>query len=468
MLGGVIVNNHLFIGLFREGRVDCFMVRFFEKKNKENWVFYCFLGIPFFKVRQKSDYLKYYLCGMQVFYIKRERLNKINAGKFYKKFGEYYFSKNEDVFVDILKNDYERKEDDVKIVAFYLPQYHFIPENDANFGKGFTEWVNVTKAKSHFVGHYQPHIPYDVGFYDLESDKVMYRQIELAKKYGVYGFCFYYYWFSGQRLLEKPIFNYLNNKELDFPFCFMWANETWMKLWDGGNREIIKEQIIKDDDKEKFFDDILPFFKDNRYIKIDGKPLLMVYRTDNFSKGLFRNFFFYLQQSAVRNGLNGIYLMVVDTNNSLNVCDEDGIIDAKVSFPPHKMNDKRYVLSADSDQYFKGEIYNSQIYVENIINKLKSEKNEFPFFKTVFPSWDNTARKAYTGASVYYGMTPSLYKDWLKASIDYTKKNNRSGQQFVFVNAWNEWAEGAHLEPDLKYGYAYLQATRDALEETRD
>ena len=421
-----------------------------------------------FKVKVKSESIKYYLCGVQVFHIKREALNRINKEKFYREFGDYYYQNEKNVFVDISDTSYKRKGGDVKIIAYYLPQYHAIPENDKNFGTGFTEWTNVTKAKSHFVGHYQPHIPYDIGFYNLESDKVMYRQIELAKKYGIYGFCFYYYWFSGERLLEKPIFNYLRNKELDFPFCLMWANESWSRLWDGGNREIIKEQKVKEDDKEKFFNDILPFFKDERYIRIDGKPLLMVYRADLFSDVKFEEFFDFLKRKAALHGISGIYLVLVDTDFSSNIKVADGIIDAKIGFPPHKLGDQRYELGIDTDQYFKGSIYDSERYIRDVIEGLKTEKNDFSYFKTVFPSWDNTARKAYSGARVYYGMTPSLYKDWLKASIDYTKKNNGSGQQFVFVNAWNEWAEGAHLEPDLKYGYAYLQATKESIEEMRE
>lgn len=441
-------------------------MKLLSKDRVDDVIRYSILGIPLLKIKVKSDYMKYYLCGMQLFHIKKETLNRVNKEKFYKEFGDYFYEKEECVFVDISDTTYRRKDGDVKIIAYYLPQYHAIPENDENFGIGFTEWTNVAKAKPHFVGHYQPQIPYDVGFYNLENDKVMYRQIELAKKYGIYGFCFYYYWFSGERLLDRPIINYLNNKELDFPFCFMWANETWARLWDGGNREIIKEQKIVDGDKEKFFNDILPFFKDERYIKIDGKPVLMVYRTSLFKEGQFADFFGWVKEAAIKNGFSGVYVIAVDTDNSFDVDNKKNLIDAKVSFPPHKMHDKRYVFNVITDQRFEGVIYDSKRYIRDIIEKLKTEKNNFTFFKTVFPSWDNTARKAYSGASVYYGLTPALYKAWLKAAIDYTKNNNADNSQYVFVNAWNEWAEGAHLEPDLKNGYAYLQATREALEET--
>jgi lipopolysaccharide biosynthesis protein len=168
-------------------------------------------------------------------------------------------SENED-FVKISDTDYKRKENSTNLIAFYLPQFHAIPENDRAHGKGFTDWLNVAKAMPQFEGHHQPHVPIDVGFYDLSHPDIMYRQVELAKKYGIYGFCFHYYWFSGKRLLEKPIFNYLNNKDLNLPFCFCWANENWSKLWDGGDKELIVEQDLKEDDYEKFLQDILPFF----------------------------------------------------------------------------------------------------------------------------------------------------------------------------------------------------------------
>ena len=184
-------------------------------------------------------------------------------------------------FVKISESSYCAN-NSVKPIAFYLPQYHAIELNDKNFYKGFTDWSNAVKAIPQFVGHNQPQIPMDVGFYDLAETEILYRQIELAKKYGIYGFCFHYYWFSGKRLLEKPIFNYLNNKDLDFPFCFCWANENWSKRWDGGNKEVLMEQQLQDGDDEKFIRDIMQFFKDERYIKIDNKPVLIIYRLNLF------------------------------------------------------------------------------------------------------------------------------------------------------------------------------------------
>lgn len=350
----------------------------------------------------------------------------------------------------------------VKLIAYYLPQFHAIPLNDENFGKGFTEWSNVTKAMPLFDGHYQPHLPYDVGFYDLSSDSIMYRQIELAKMYGIYGFCFYYYWFSGKRLLEKPIFNYLNNKELNLPFCLCWANESWSRLWDGGNKETMIEQKLLQTDDEKFFYDILPFFKDKRYIKIDDKPILLIYNLNLFKKERMQHFIKTLKNLAQKEGLAGVFVLGVksfDFEKQL----EFGA-DMAVEFPPHNMPNKFdftiYPKYANKNAN-GGHIFNINEYVKRgeYVKKQSSSA-----FKCAFVGWDNTARKAKSGADIYL-CSPSSYKIWLKNLITWTKQNYKKERQFIFINAWNEWAEGAHLEPDTRYGYAYLQATKEALEE---
>lgn len=348
----------------------------------------------------------------------------------------------------------------IKPIAFYLPQFHSIELNDKNFGKGFTEWNNVAKAIPQFVGHNQPQLPYDVGFYNLSNDNIMVRQIELAKLYGIYGFCFHYYWFSGKRLLEKPIFNYLNNKNLNFPFCFCWANENWSKLWDGGNKEIILEQKLNDDDDAKFFYDILPFFKDERYIKIDNKPVLIIYRLGLFEKERANTFIQNIRTLSKKEGFEDIYVIGAKTFDV--DIDAGFLIDAAVEFPPHCLGsvvervDVGYI-----NPNFVGNIVNIDNYVRfNCMTEVNKR-----LFKTVFPGWDNTARKAKTGANIFM-CDPVLYKIWLKNIIKWTKVNhNREQERFIFINAWNEWAEGAHLEPDQRYGYAYLQATKEALEE---
>ena len=363
-------------------------------------------------------------------------------------------------YVEIAKQEYIG-DLSLKLIAFYLPQFHPIDVNDRYYGKGFTEWTNVAKAIPQFTGHYQPQIPIDVGFYDLRNIDTMRRQVELAKMYGIYGFCFHYYWFSGKRLLEKPILNWLKNKDIDFPFCLCWANENWAKMWDGGNFEPLVKQELKTDDDKLFMKDILPFFKDGRYIKIDNKPVLVIYRPHLFEKKRAKRLFESFKKIAQENGFPGLYLI---TANSHGFRDNprDWGLDAVVEFPPHGLaglvptkEEKGFV-----NPNFKGTVYDMKPYVEE---ERYNYDTEYPLFKTVFPSWDNTARKAYTGAHVF-GMDPDLYKKWLTGVIKITKKRNPASKQFIFINSWNEWAEGAHLEPDDKYGYAYLQSTREALE----
>ena len=351
-----------------------------------------------------------------------------------------------------------RREGDAKLIAFYLPQFHTIPLNDKSYGRGFTEWTNVTRAIPHFTGHYQPRLPIDVGFYDLSHDDVMYRQIELAKMYGLYGFCFYYYWFSGTRLLEKPLFNYLHNKDLDFPFCLSWANENWSKLWDGGNKEIIMEQKNNDGDCECFFYDILPFFNDRRYIKISGKPVLMIYQPQLFSKEEWFNWVSLLRKLAKENGFEDLFLMSRYQHERERP--EDVFLDAFFEFPPRNIKFKPKTV-AFCNPLTSLKVYDMEEYVEK---KYWEKTFDFKLFHGVFPSWDSTARKAYSEGSVFHGLSPEKYRDWLSSCIQLTKSNHHSSERFVFINAWNEWAEGAHLEPDQRYGYAYLQATKEAVE----
>ena len=367
---------------------------------------------------------------------------------------------SKEYFVPISDSAYNNS-NEVKPIAFYLPQFHSIPLNDENFGKGFTEWTNVTKAIPQFEGHHQPQLPIDVGFYDLSTDNIMYRQVELAKMYGIYGFCFYYYWFSGKRLLEKPLFNWLNNKELNLPFCLCWADENWSKQWDGGNCEIMMEQKLQDGDDEKFFYDILPFFKDERYIKIDNKPFLIIYRLNLFATDRINHFFFFFLELAKKEGFNGIHIVAAESfyfNNQDNIYD----IDCSVEFPPHNISSLTKYKPKYINSEFIGKIIDMSEYIKT--KPYIKDKNKY---KTVFAGWDNTARKARSNATVFL-CNPKLYKEWLSDLIKWTKDNHKEKDQFVFINAWNEWGEGAHLEPDQRYGYAYLQATKDALEETGD
>ncbi|GHU04134.1 hypothetical protein FACS1894205_1840 [Alphaproteobacteria bacterium] len=362
-------------------------------------------------------------------------------------------------FTPISDSDYVRKPDDVKLIATYLPQFHALPMNDEWYGKGFTEWTNAARAAPQYVGHYQPHIPMDVGFYSLETTGVMKRQIELAKKYGIYGFCFYYYWFSGEKIMEKPIYNFLQDKSLDMPFCLFWANENWSKQWDGGDREVLYRQKLEEGDDEKFMNDILPFMKDDRYIKINNQPVLIIYRSHMFTKERGEKFILKTREIAKKNGFDDLYLIDVRYKNA-----ETGHLsfDASMEFYPESFKSKQ-INEIDNrivNNKFSGKCMNIAEWVDK---KYHIYDADGPLFKGCFTNWDNTARKCYTGALVYQ-TSPEIYKTWLRDIVGWTEEKHENDKRFVLINAWNEWAEGAHLEPDLKYGYAYLQATRDVLE----
>lgn len=366
------------------------------------------------------------------------------------------------MFIDISKEPFH-KNSDIKALAFYLPQFHPIDLNDKFYGKGFTEWTNVTSAIPQFTGHYQPQLPYDVGFYDLRNEETIKRQVELARLYGIYGFCFYYYWFSGKKLLETPINNFLKNKSIDFPFCLCWANENWSKLWDAGDNELLMKQMLQTEDDEKFMHDILPFFKDKRYIKIDSKPVLIVYRPHLFDKNRAKALFINFRKIAKNNGLPDLYIIAANSHGFSDNPNDWGL-DAIVEFPPHGVTNKASIINPEGykNSKFKGHLFDMKSYIEK---RKYIYKTDYKLFKTIFPGWDNTARKAYSGANIFE-MNPALYKKWLRGIISYTKKNNSKNEQYIFINAWNEWAEGAHLEPDTRYGYAYLQATKDVLEKS--
>ena len=362
-------------------------------------------------------------------------------------------------FVPFTNKPYERKDGDVKIFAYYLTQFHAIPENDDAHGKGFTEWTNVASAQPHFVGHYQPKIPYDLGFYNLLMPGVMERQVEIAKAYGIYGFCFYYYWFSGKKVLEKPLEYWLAHQEINFHYHFCWANENWSKLWDGGNSEIILKQELKDGDAERFFEDILPYFQDPRYEKIDNKPILMIYRPSLFSHEMFIHFIEILQCLAKKNGFDGLYL-TCSSYRQYNP--KEWGLDALTEFPPHGMWDKcaeirtidRLIPSTDfgvcDTSYF-------------INNRLYLAEKDYPVYRCCFPSWDNTPRKAWTKGTCFL-LPENGFATWLSGIIKWTKENHACNEQYVYINAWNEWGEGAVLEPTLRYGYKSLSIVKQCLE----
>ena len=287
----------------------------------------------------------------------------------------------------------------------------------------------------------------------------MFRQIELAKNYGVSGFSFYYYWFSGKKLMEKPVYNFLNNKNLDFPFCISWANENWSKLWDGGNRELLMEQKFSRDDFENFAKDLLEFFKDDRYIKINNRPLFIIYRPALFEKELIVDFFKYLRSYTKKFGIEEPYIVSYNAfrfHDSPNDWGLDAIME--FDFDNFKIFEKP-VKKVDSLSEFK--VYDMK---KNVLSGKIEKQHQWKTFRTVFARWDNTPRKAYSNAIILDGLSPDIYAKWLQFAINDTIKNKEGDERLVFINAWNEWAEGAMLEPDMKYGYAYLDATRQVLE----
>ncbi|TGV13721.1 glycosyltransferase [Mesorhizobium sp. M8A.F.Ca.ET.173.01.1.1] len=346
----------------------------------------------------------------------------------------------------------------VRVIAFYLPQFHPIPENDEWWGQGFTEWTNVRPAQPQFVGHHQPHVPDALGYYDLRDTAIQRHQIELAKLYGVEGFCFYFYWFGGKRLLETPLENWLEDKSLDMPFCLCWANENWSRRWDGMDQEILIGQDHSPQDDLAFIAEVAPYLRDSRYIRIDGKPLLLVYRPSLLpaAADTARRWRTWCRE----NGIGEIFLAYTQSFESVSP-DRYGF-DAAVEFPPNNSappNITHTVMPLHEN--FAATVYDWSVFLRRSENY---PSRKYKLFRTVCPGWDNTARRK-RGGTVFINNTPVLYRKWLDNAIRDTLAHVKEpSERLVFVNAWNEWAEGAHLEPDTANGYAYLQATRDALE----
>lgn len=365
-----------------------------------------------------------------------------------------------------------------KIIAFYLPQFHAIPENDQWWGEGFTEWTNVKNAGPLFDGHLQPRVPLEGNYYNLLDDKVKEWQIRIAKENGIYGFCFYHYWFGGKLMLEKPLEQFLANKTLDIPFCMCWANPPWTKIWAGKGSEILIDQDYGDEQQwEKHFDYLLPFLKDERYIKEEGSPILVIYSPAEIP--CLEQMISYIRKRAYLEGFPGIKLLY---QYYLNKNDEKKILplfDYCIRFQPiyalNQLESKglkgqivKIAKKADNlfahifkkhpgDRLLRLRISDYDIVWKQILDERYLNSKIVP---CAFVSWDNTPRRGNAGR-VIIGSNPQKFKSYLQKLI--AKAEDQCSSDFIFITAWNEWSEGSYLEPDTINKYDYLESVKQAL-----
>ena len=363
-----------------------------------------------------------------------------------------------------------------RTIAFYLPQYHPIPENDGWWGAGFTEWRNVTLANPRFQGHYQPHLPGELGFYDLRLDEVRCAQADLARSHGVDGFCYYHYWFGGKRLLQRPFDEVLSSGKPDFPFCLCWANESWTRNWSGEEKLVLQQQSHSIEDDRNHIQWLSKAFVDPRYIRVNGRPIFIVYRPDllpdcRSTLQIWREY--------AREALGEDLWLAAVCNNFSKLKREQYVsdigFDAIVDFQPNNRHIPPSSWPNRISNFVKRRLSGTSIvpakhlhvtyqhsyrdFVRNAVGELSSpEPDGLISYPTVIPSWDNSARRR-DGARVLQNTDPSLYQEWLTAALLRPVANS---DPLVFINAWNEWAEGCHLEPDLKVGRGFLEATRKA------
>jgi len=363
----------------------------------------------------------------------------------------------------------------LKPIALFLPQFHPIPENDEWWGRGFTEWSNVVKARPRFRGHYQPHLPRDLGFYDLRLPEVRAAQAALARKFGIHGFCYYHYWFNGRRLLERPVDEILSSGKPDFPFMLCWANEDWGRNWDGRFDRTLLQQKYSEEDFILHAQHLVRYFKDPRYIKIDGKPVFAIYKELDIPN--LESCIMAFRRELLKNDFD-VFLCRFEhgVGSSLDFEKSFTIFDAGIEFQPptrqfRKMqgyNDNP-ILKCFSpkkySQWLKRHLYAGNIfqYKDLVENDLSCDFQQgWPIFPGVCPGWDNTARRRDSIAFIIDGSTPELFKYWVENKI---KRTDWSliPDSFIFVNAWNEWAEGNHLEPCEHWGKQYLEALQEGV-----
>lgn len=360
----------------------------------------------------------------------------------------------------------------MKVISFYLPQFHPIPENDAWWGKGFTEWTNVAKAKPLFRGHGQPHVPADLGFCDLRLEETRIAQAELAQAYGIGGFCYYHYWFNGKMLLERPFNEVLASGKPDFPFCLCWANENWTRRWDGLEQEVLAEQHYEQYDPIQHMEWLSRAFRDPRYIRIAGRPLFLLYWADHIPNvaAVLSTW----RKEALRFLGTDLYVCAVKSHR-FELSDEEAIsigFDALVNFHPHpkcftwpdKARIQRFVNKRINaffrlfgfDTLRRFPIYARHDYRTYVARACSLPRGGSKQFPCVFPTWDNTARKK-KDATVIQNSDAEIFETWLRHAVT-TIADYDDDERIVFVNAWNEWAEGCHLEPDCENGRRFLES----------
>lgn len=352
----------------------------------------------------------------------------------------------------------------MKLITFYLPQFHEIPENDDAWGKGFTEWVNVKKACPLFLGHNQPRKPLHGNYYNLLEDGVMEWQMALAKKSGIYGFCFYHYWFNGRLVLEKPMEMLLKNKKIDFHYCISWANEPWTRTWHGGKgeKEIIIPQIYGGEKEWKLhYDYLRQFFMDERYIKEQNCPVLLIYRLKNIPH--FNDMLRCWNECAKEDGFSGMFLISMDVWRDQ--ASKSRWVNGTVDFEPNKtraevMHESGLLKPCKKESFLWNRFAIRSIRYKELCERMLKTSHGKNQFRTVFVDFDDSPRRG-ERAVITRGSTPRKFGEYLRKSI---RRSHEEGNEYLFINAWNEWGEGNYLEPDTKYGYQYLNQIKQALD----
>lgn len=349
-----------------------------------------------------------------------------------------------------------------RLIAFYLPQYHPIPENDEWWGKGFTEWTNVGKAKPLFRGHYQPHVPADLGYYDLRVPETRSAQAEMAREYGIEAFCYYHYWFAGKRILERPFTEVLRSGQPDFPFCLCWANGTWTGIWHGCPNKVLIEQTYPGyDDHRAHFYELLPAFLDKRYVTVDGKPLLLIYQPNEIPD--VHKVLDFWRGMAVNAGLPDLHMVaILHRDKSWNPQQHGFDAAVRQDLPRPRWVDVSSrrpitkIIDLFNDKCGKPTIYR---YEDMLLKMLPDKVSSIENYLCLIPNWDNTPRSGHNGL-VLQGSTPELFRVQVKKALE-IMRNVPVEHKVIFVKSWNEWAEGNYLEPDHKFGRGYLEVIRD-------